>query len=210
MLPPSPLRCLTRERHGRDGQVTHGQQLLQWGSVAASLPSLSLPSPAVHPQPAPSASSRGPGDGVPGAAPTQPQSRVLAAERLGLRGRGAPRVVKALEEGCTVAHPVFGGLLIAGGTARRALCLRDSQQVALPARSSLPCSSLASSALSPSLSAMDRVKTAQNTARRSSHLTLRRITPSSRPRQGVNSALASYAALAGKGRKSGTQGIAGG
>ncbi|XP_061046985.1 uncharacterized protein LOC133091783 [Eubalaena glacialis] len=49
----------------------------------------------------------------------------------------------------------------------------------------------------PRRAEMDQVKTAQNTARRSSHLTLPRITLSSRPRQGVNSALASYAALAG-------------
>lgn len=43
------------------------------------------------------------------------------------------------------SNPELSSLFIAGGTASRAPGLRGSQQVALPARSSLPCGSLASS-----------------------------------------------------------------
>lgn len=110
-----------------------------------SPPRLSAPQPSILDLPRPQASSPGRGEGIRGTALPSPSAGPWPAQRLGLQGRGAPRVIKALAAGCTVAHPVLGGLFIAGGGARRSLGLWGSQQVALPARSSLPRRSLDSS-----------------------------------------------------------------
>lgn len=101
MPPPSPQRRVTLlERHGRDGRVTRRQQLLQCGPPPSpSPPCLSLPGrsilnllPGSQPQPRE----------VSGRRPTSPRAGFWPDEYPGLRGRGTPRLIKALEEGCAV------------------------------------------------------------------------------------------------------------
>lgn len=70
------------------------------------------------------------------------------------RARGAPRVIQALVLGCAVAHPVLGGLFIAGGRACGARS-RWHCQTAL-------CSFASPHLHSPSLYNTDEVNNAQN------------------------------------------------
>lgn len=148
-------------------------------STAVSLPSLSLPSRAVHPQPAPGQPASAP-RGCRGAAAPSPGAGSWPDEYPGLRGRGTPRLLRPSRRDVR-SNPVLSSLFIAGGTASRAPGLRGSQQVALPARSSLPCGSLVSSLRN------GQRKTAHNTGRWPSLLeALPDITPSSRPGQGVH------------------------
>lgn len=137
--PPLPTAPCDFAPAAQPGQASHTRATAAAVRVSRGLPPLpASPLPGGPSSARPGGSSPRLGEEVRGTAPSSPSAGSWPAVRLGLRGRGAPRVIKALAVGCAVARPVLGGLFIAGGTACRSLGQRGSQQVALPARSLLP------------------------------------------------------------------------
>lgn len=115
--PSLPTAPCDSARAARPGQASHTRVTAAAVRVLRGLP----PLPASPLRDGPS-SARGAGrwgKGASGRRPSQPRRRVLARRPPGLRGRGAPRVMKALAAGCAVARRVLGSLFIAGGAARR-------------------------------------------------------------------------------------------
>lgn len=115
--PSLPSAPCDSSRAARPGQASPTRATAAAVRVRRGLPPLRASPPRDGPSSA--RQSGGWGAGVSGRRPSQPRRRVLARRPPGLRGLGAPRVMKALAAGCAVAHPVLGSLFIAGGAARR-------------------------------------------------------------------------------------------